>query len=65
VVLTFVDGEEVEALLLGADEIQDKDITYEVRRILKVGSPTPRGSEIGSTCVAPLKDLVNWHSSNV
>jgi hypothetical protein len=62
VILRFADGEEVEALLLGADETRDKDITYEVRRILKLGSPTPKGSEIGGTCVAPLKDLVDWSS---
>jgi hypothetical protein len=64
VILRFADGEEVEALLLGADEARHKDITYEVRRILKVGTPTPKGSEIGGTCVAPLKDLVDWHPAN-
>jgi hypothetical protein len=64
VILRFANGEEVEALLLGADETRDRDITYEIRRILRVGTPTPKGSEIGGTCVAPLKDLIDWHPAN-
>jgi hypothetical protein len=64
VILRFANGEEVEALLLGADETRDKDITYEIRRILKLGTPTSKGSEIGGTCVAPLKDLIGWHPAN-
>jgi len=64
-ILRFADGEEVEALLIGADEMRDKDITYQVRRILKAGTPTPKGSEVGGTCVAPLKDLVYWRPVDV
>jgi hypothetical protein len=63
-VLRFGDGEEVEAILLGADETRDMDITYEIRRILKPGKPSPKGSEVGTTCVAQLKDLVDWRSAD-
>ena len=61
VILRFNDGEEVEAFLLGVDETGNKDVTYEVRGILNVGAPSPKGSEVGGTCVAPLKDLVDWY----
>jgi hypothetical protein len=63
-VLQFADGEEVEAILLGVDEARDRDITYEIRRILKPGRPAPKGSAVGTTCVAPLKDLVDWRTAD-
>jgi hypothetical protein len=60
--LSFKDGELVEALLLGADPERDRDITYQVIRVIKKGSPLPRGSEVGATCVASLSDLADCRS---
>ncbi len=58
--LTFRDGEEVEATLLGIDETRDRDLTYEVTRIIRAGVPTPRGTRVGATCIAKLDELHTW-----
>lgn len=60
--LEFNDGEIVEAILLGASPGRDRDITYEVTRIIKVAAPRAKGTEIGGTCVAPLDDLKAWRA---
>lgn len=58
--LRFRDGEVVEAILLGIDPERDRDLTYEVRRIIRKGSPSVRGTEEGGTSVAKIEDLANW-----
>jgi hypothetical protein len=58
--LSFKDGEVVEATLLGVDLELDRDLTYEIRRILAQGSPPPRGTAVGATCIASLDDLDVW-----
>ncbi len=58
--LYFRDGEIVDAILLGASPTRDRDITYEVREILKEATPPARGSRPGSTCIAPIEDVAKW-----
>lgn len=58
--LHFKDGEIVEAVLLGVDPTRDRDLTYEVRRILERGSPPARGTAPGATCVASIDELAEW-----
>lgn len=58
--LSFRDGEVVEAILLGIDPERDRDLTYEVRRIIRRGSPPARGAEEGGTSVAKIEELANW-----
>jgi hypothetical protein len=55
--LTFKDGEIVDALLLGVDLSRDRDLTYEVRRIVRAASPPTRGTAIGATVIAQAHDL--------
>jgi hypothetical protein len=59
VVLRFRDGEEVAALLLGVDSVS-QDLTYEVKDILRAGSPPARGTAVGATCVARLDELTSF-----
>jgi len=58
--LSFRDGELIEALLLGVDEVRSRDLTYEVRKIVAFGTPRARGTSVGATCVAALDDLRSW-----
>ena len=58
--LAFKDGEVVEALLLAVDPVRDKDLTYEIERVVRVGSPPAVGTKVGATCIARLDDLANW-----
>jgi hypothetical protein len=58
--LEFHDGEVVEALVLAAEPERDQDLTYEVRRIVRPGLPPARGTAVGATCIAPIKDLASW-----
>jgi hypothetical protein len=58
--LSFNDGEVVEALLLGADPVRDRDLTYEVLRVVRQGTPQPRGSGVGATCVAAMDELAGF-----
>lgn len=58
--LDFRDGEIVEATLLGIDPVRNQDLTYEVTRVVKEASPPTRGTAVGTTCIAPLRELVNW-----
>lgn len=58
--LSFHDGEIVEAILLGVDPDRDHDITYEVQRIIRSGTPPARGTEEGGTAVAKLEELATW-----
>ncbi len=58
--LSFKDGEVVEVLLLGADPERDRDLTYEVLRVVRQGTPKPRGSEVGATCIAAMEDLADF-----
>jgi hypothetical protein len=60
--LTFRDGEVVEAVLLGADPERDKDLTYEVRRIVSQPPGKREHLEVGATFVGALKDLERWDS---
>ena len=57
--LHFKDGEIVEAELLGVDELRDRDITYEIRKIV-APPPPPRASDVGTTYVASLDELAHW-----
>jgi len=61
--LTFKDGEVVDALLLGVDLTRDRDLTYEVRRIVSAASPPGRGTTIGATVIAKVEDLASWTTS--
>jgi hypothetical protein len=58
--LSFRDGEVVDVLLLGADPAHDRDFDYEVRAIRAEGTPKPKGTAVGATCVASLNDLISW-----
>jgi hypothetical protein len=60
VLLRFKDGEIVEAILLGLDSERHRDLTYGVRKIIRKGTPEPRGTKVGSTCIAPIDDLESW-----
>lgn len=60
VTLYFRDGEVVEAILLGIDPDRDRDLTYEVTRIVHEGTPRARGTELGGTCVARIVELLKW-----
>jgi hypothetical protein len=55
--LIFKDGEIVDALLLGVDLRRDRDLTYQVLRILRAASPPTRGTAIGATVIAKVQDL--------
>jgi small nuclear ribonucleoprotein (snRNP)-like protein len=63
VLLTFRDGEVVEALLLGVDDARNHDLTYEVTRVVDPGPRTSKATEIGATYIAPLAELADWSSS--
>jgi hypothetical protein len=56
VVLSFRDGEEVDAVLLSVDEVHDT-LTYEVKAVLRAGSSRVTGTAVGATVVARLDDL--------
>lgn len=58
--LTFHDGEIVEAILLGMDSKRNQDLTYEVTRVIRQASPPARGTALGVTCIAPLRELTDW-----
>lgn len=59
VVLRFRDGEEVAAVLLGVDSV-NQNLTYEVKDIFKVGSPRTRSTAVGVTYVARLDELTSF-----
>jgi hypothetical protein len=58
--LSFADGEEVEARLLGVDPDEHEDITYEVCRIVRAGSPPALGTDVGAIVVVPMAELTDW-----
>jgi hypothetical protein len=58
--LQFRDGEVLEATLLGLDTERDRDLTYEVKRVVRAAVPAVRGTAVGATVIAPLADLVGW-----
>jgi len=58
--LNFRDGEVVDAILLGIDPERDRDLTYEVRRIIRRGSPPARSTHEGGTNVAKIEELASW-----
>lgn len=58
--LSFRDGEVVEAILLGIDPDRDRDLTYEVRKVVRKGTPPARGTEEGGTSVAKIDELADW-----
>ena len=58
--LRFSDGEVVEVTLLGVDSEEDKDLTYEVLRVVRHASPPARGTGVGATVVADLRDLEGY-----
>jgi len=58
--LEFKDGEVVEALLLGADLQRDRDLTYEVLKVVRPGRPKAKGTAEGATCIAKVADLASW-----
>ena len=60
--LRFADGEVVEATLLGADVVRNRDRTYEVTQLLHPAEPAARGTGIGATVFAQLEDLVGWEA---
>jgi len=60
--LTFKDGEIVDALLVGVDLHRDRDLTYEVHRILRAASPPTRGTAVGATVIAKVQDLSSWRT---
>lgn len=63
VTLSFRDGEVVEAILLGVDPVEHRDLTYEVTKIVRHGTPRALGTEEGGTCVASIDDLATWERS--
>ena len=58
--LSFSDGEEVDALLLGVDLEAHDDLTYEVRRIVRRAEPSAIGTAEGTIVVAPITELAAW-----
>jgi carbamoylphosphate synthase large subunit len=58
--LRFRDVEMVEAKLLGIDPARDRDLTYEVLRVLHRAAPAARGTAVGATVIAQLEDLESW-----
>jgi len=64
VTLYFSDGEIVETVLLGVDTKVDRDITYEVVKIVQRGVPAARGTVQGGTCVASVDELLKWQATS-
>ena len=58
--LVFKDGEIVDVMLLGVDPTRDRDLTYEITRIVDRGAGLARGTKTGATCIASLDELADW-----
>jgi hypothetical protein len=58
--LLFVDGETVDAILLGIDWFRDHDLTYEIRAIVRKATPPTRGTAVGRSCIARIDELASW-----
>jgi len=63
--LSFKDGEAVEAVLLGMDAERDRDLTYEVRKIVARGPAAAKGTVVGTTYIASIDDLAAWEPVSV
>ena len=57
--IRFKDGEELEALILAVDT-DDRDVTYDVRRVLRPARSHTVGTRIGRAMVASLDDVDDW-----
>jgi hypothetical protein len=58
--LSFVDGEVVDVILLGVNLGQERDLTYEVQRIVHHAAPPSKGTRQKGTVIAKLEDLEEW-----
>lgn len=58
--LTFRDGEVVDALLLGVDSERNRDLTYEVARVIHPASIATKATQVDTTYIAPLDELQSW-----